>query len=326
MLVGRSSKLLTVVLVIVLMLSGCSSDDSSNNQPAGPDAETKNLNAQVASYDLAAGGKSRFIVGLFTSDENFVSWGRVDLEFFYLGRNEASNAPEEVGPTGEGRFLPVPDSGGGEFQPREGPIAVPASEGRGVYEALVKFAKPGFWGVRVTVDFKDGPTQTADASFAVLPQHEVPTLGDQAPRTENLTIDSSDAPIEAVDSRAQGDGDVPDPELHESTVADSIRKGRPAVIVISTPVYCVSRFCGPITDMVASLSKEFGQSVDFIHIEVWRNFEKQVLNKGAADWIYRGESAAEPWVFVVDGDGVIVERLDNVATADEIRAAIEKTM
>lgn len=77
--------------------------------------------------------------------------------------------------------------------------------------------------------------------------------------------------------------------------------------------------------MVASLSKEFGKDIDFIHIEVWRDFEKQVLNKGAAEWIYRGEDAAEPWVFVIDGDGVIIERLDNVATADEIRAAIGET-
>lgn len=229
--VSWSLKTSTVALAALLVLSGCSSDDAANSQSEGS-GEAKDepgLKAQVASYDLAVGGRSRFIVGLFTPDENFVSWGSVDLQFFYLGRNEATNTPEEVGPTGEGRFLAVPDSGGSEPKQRQGPVAVPASEGRGVYEAMVEFAKPGYWGVRVTVDFKDGPTQTADASFAVLDQHAVPVAGDKAPRTENLTVDSSDAPIEAVDSRAKSDGDVPDPELHATTVADSIRKGRPAV-------------------------------------------------------------------------------------------------
>jgi hypothetical protein len=33
-------------------------------------------------------------------------------------------------------------------------------------------------------------------------------------------------------------------------VADAIAAGRPVMVVGSTPVFCVSRFCGPITDAV----------------------------------------------------------------------------
>jgi hypothetical protein len=91
-------------------------------------------------------------------------------------------------------------------------------------------------------------------------------------------------------------------------------------VVFATPVYCVSKFCGPITDMVEGLEKRYGDRADFIHVEIWNNFQRQAINKAAADWLYRegGDELLEPWVFLIGADGVIVERWDNVATEEEI--------
>ncbi|MGH2765962.1 MAG: hypothetical protein ACRDKA_08645, partial [Actinomycetota bacterium] len=119
------------------------------------------------------------------------------------------------------------------------------------------------------------------------------------------------------DSRA-ATGEIPDPELHRTTVADSVAAGHPALVVISTPVYCVSRFCGPLTDMAQDLAADYGDRAEFIHIEVWRDFENQVVNKGAADWILREDELQEPWVFLVGSNGRVVGRWDNVATRQEI--------
>jgi len=94
-------------------------------------------------------------------------------------------------------------------------------------------------------------------------------------------------------------------------------------VAVATPVYCVSKFCGPVTDMVQELAAEYSDRADFVHIEVWRDYEGQVVNKGAADWILRGDNLQEPWVFLVDAEGRIVERWDNVATRQEIEPLLQ---
>ena len=55
------------------------------------------------------------------------------------------------------------------------------------------------------------------------------------------------------------------------------------------------------------------------------DFEGNALNRGAAEWIYPDEDTdpAEPWVFLVDGDGTVLERWDNVANSDDVAAAVD---
>jgi hypothetical protein len=100
------------------------------------------------------------------------------------------------------------------------------------------------------------------------------------------------------------------------------------MVVVSTPTYCRSRFCGPVTDSVAELARRFGDRVAFVHLEVWEDFEAQKLNEAAAAWIAPpgAEDAREPWVFIVDGHGVVVERFDNVATDAELEAAVRRLL
>lgn len=47
--------------------------------------------------------------------------------------------------------------------------------------------------------------------------------------------------------------------------------------------------------------------MNFVHLQVWRNFENSLVNKAAEEWIYRDRSKAifEPWVFVLGGDGAV---------------------
>jgi len=280
------------------------------------------LRAEVASYDLAAGEKSRFIVGLFTGDELFVGYGTVRLAFSFLGAKEASGAPE-AGPKATGRFLLVPGTGPQRIP--DSPVAVPASKGRGVYAADVTLDRAGFWEVEVVADVEGRGKLMATAAFQVLDAHRVPAPGDRAPETENLTLRSRDgAPKVAVDSRWTNGEKIRDPELHRSTIASSMQKGHSIVVVFSTPVYCVSRFCGPITDMVQDLAHDYSDRADFIHIEIWRNFQKGIINQAAADWLLQDNDLREPWVFLIGSDGRIRERWDNVATRAEIEPYLER--
>jgi hypothetical protein len=274
--------------------------------------------AAVASYDLAAGAETRFIVGLLTEDNLFVSGGSVGLRFFFLGEEQAEGLPDLVDEA-TGEFLPLP----GSPSPAGTEVMVgPASRGRGVYAVeAITFERAGFYEVEVTAEMPGGP-QTDGAPFQVLPEPQVPAPGDKAPPSENLTV--KDEPLEAVDSRA-ANGPIPDPELHRTTIADAIAHGRPVLAVFSTPVYCVSRFCGPVTDVVAELSADYGDRAEFIHVEVWHDYANQEINQAAADYLLTpGGDLNEPWVFLIGGNGRILARWDNVATRQEIEPWLKR--
>ncbi|MGH8986421.1 MAG: hypothetical protein ACRDY6_21480, partial [Acidimicrobiia bacterium] len=296
---------LALALSAALALAACSNGDSdeaaTSSSTDGPAASE--LVAQAASFDLAAGPPGRFIVGLFSQDHGNVGYGTVELRFSYLGRDSAEGTPTP-GPTATATFLPVP--GSAPPSPPPGPAFLRPSEGRGVYAAQVEFDRAGIWEVEVSAALVEGNTVQATAAFEVLDRHRVPAPGEDAIASENLTIDSADVSPIAIDSRAGDDQPVPDPELHSTTIADAIQTGRPALVVFATPTFCVSRFCGPVTDMVGGLASDYADRASFIHVEIWEDFEAQRLNATAAEWLTRGGADGnEPWVFLIGADGRI---------------------
>jgi hypothetical protein len=308
------------VIVAAMFLASCSSGDEGPGPPSKNGPVGQGLVVQVANYELLAEGENRFIAGLLTEDNLFVSGGTVSMSF--------SAVPEGGGAVGgpvteaTGKFLHIDE---GHGPPPESVTVGPASIGRGVYSANpVVFDVEGTWQVEVEADLGGGDVRTATAAFQVLSEPRVPAVGQKAPRTENLTIGAEGAPAVAVDSRAETAGGIPDPELHETTIAAAVEAGRPALVVFATPVYCVSQFCGPITDMVAGLAETYGDRADFIHVEIWRDFQNKVVNKGAAEWVLRGDDLTEPWIFLIGGDGRIVARWDNVATPEEIEPLLKE--
>lgn len=304
-----------VALAVALLLGACTAD-----RPPPPPERGGGLVAQVASYEPVAGGGNRLIVGLLTEDNLFVSGGEASFALAFLG--EEGGAPQPSGKTAA-TYLPIVEPGAAPPPPR--PTIGPASQvGRGVYAAYdVSFDRAGPWQVEVSVEV-GGSTRKATAAFQVLPESLVPGVGEKAPRTENLTLDTPDAPPGAIDSRAATGQAVPDPELHRTTIAELIRRGRPFLAVFATPVYCVSRFCGPITDMVDGLREEWGDRVAFVHVEIWRDFQGQVVNQAAAEWLQTPDGGlTEPWIFLVGADGRVIARWDNVATPQEVEPFLD---
>lgn len=312
------------LLLVALTAAGCGNGKTKPDVDAQGDAgKPTEMAAQVASYDLVAGRAGRFIVGLLAGDQSqLVSFGTVELSFAYLGeRSSAKPAGPAMGPV-TARFLPIP---GQRIDPAEpGPRFVQGSSGTGVYGASdVTFDRAGFWQVAATATI-DGQKRRAEATFQVLDRSPIPAPGDPAPRTEHPLGGAVGVDPRSIDSRAASDAPIPDLELHTTTIAAALAAGKPLMVVVSTPTYCMSRFCGPITDSVSSLAKGHADRMVFVHLEVWKNFEKSELNKAAAEWIYPAgtEDAREPWVFVVGRDGRITHRFDNVATDAELAQAV----
>lgn len=312
-----------VVLAMAVLTAACGKggDGPAVVKEGGADASTETA-AQVASYELVAGRSGRFIVGLLAADQTrLVAFGTVQLRFAYLGDRGTGKPAGPEGPAVTARFLPIP---GQEIDPADsGPRFVQGSEGTGVYGAPdVTFDRPGFWQVSASATIEGRPTK-ATAAFEVLERSPIPATGDPAPRTENPVAGTPGVEPASIDSRAAGDAPIPDPELHATTVAAAVDAKRPLMVVVSTPTYCQSRFCGPITDSVSALAKRYGNRMAFVHLEVWKNFDKSEVNQAAAEWIYPPgtKDPREPWVFVIGRDGRITHRFDNVATDAELEQA-----
>ena len=316
---SRITRTVTGLVTVTLLVASCSGDAGEPTTPSATQAGPAQLAAEVGSYDLAAGKKTRFMVGLIAGENRFVSYGTVQFAFAYLGRYEPA-ASGQASIIETGRFLPVP---GSTAAGKPGPVAVSGADARGVYAADVTFDRPGYWGVLVNVDLQGQGPAGAKTTFQVLAKNQVPAVGMPAPRTRNLTVAATGVAKQAIDSRARTEGKIPDPELHQTTIAQAIAQRRPLVAVFSTPVYCVSQFCGPITDLVAELAPRYPRAA-FVHVEVWQDFEKRQVNKAAADWLLRQGDLHEPWVFVIGPDGKITARFDNVASSADLEAALER--
>jgi hypothetical protein len=306
----RRIALLALVSALTLLAS-CSSSDS-------PSAKDR-MQAELATSDIYVNAPQRVAVGLIFANGKLVTFGSVGFSFSYLGTTKQPIAPQ-AGPQATAAYIPTPGTPQGRGS---GPTITDTA--RGVYEAEnVTFDAPGVWSVLVTADIAGAGTQMARKAFLVEAAPALPAPGQPALRTENLTIHSKGVPLAAIDSRASIEGSIPDRNLHEWTIAEAIAEHRPALVVFATPVYCISRFCGPVTDAVEQLSRKYANRAEFIHVEIWRDFEKHVINKAAADWLYRNRDLTEPWLYLIGANGRILDRWSSLFDVQEVGRELEQ--
>ena len=187
-----------------------------------------------------------------------------------------------------------------------------ATDVQGIYVAQVIFAHPGSWGLEILTQQGDGPVEAARLSVNVLAVSHTPMLGAPAPPSRNL-IASDVSDLRQIDS-----SEPPDPRLHQTRIADAIAQGKPQVIVFATPKFCTSRVCGPVVDVVRTLLPDYGKRVVFIHQEIWQAGTPQQFAPTVQEWHLR----SEPWIFVVDAQGMIRTKFEGLTTRRELEAAL----
>lgn len=310
----RTLAALTAIAVTVAACSASGTIGTTGHQ----------LSAETASFDLAVNSAQPFLIGLIGPEQESVAYGTIQLTFTYSGPVNRPLPTARTGPTATAHFVAVPAQSVDLTTP--GPKLVEPSVARGVYQTdPMTFDAAGYWeaSTRVRVN---GRQMNASAAFEVLEQHQVPFVGDAAPRTVQALAGDPTIPANAIDSRAQDGTPIPDPELHNTTIAAALDAHRPLMVVIATPTYCTSRFCGPITDAVARLAARYGDRMAFVHLEIWADFTNHQLNPWVNDWIVPrdGTDGREPWVFVINRDGIITHRFDNLVNDAELDTAAQQ--
>ncbi len=185
---------------------------------------------------------------------------------------------------------------------------------RGLYVTQVTFPHPGPWGLEVVASQEDGARDTARVTVTVLEASRTFALGAAAPRSHNL-IASDVADLRQIDT-----SQPPDPRLHQVRIVDAIAQGTPQVLVFATPQFCHSRMCGPVVEIVRRLLPVYAERVVFTHQEIWQDLAAQQPFPTVQEW----HLPSEPWIFVVDGEGIIRAKFEGLVTVREVGAVLQQ--
>jgi hypothetical protein len=141
-----------------------------------------------------------------------------------------------------------------------------------------------------------------------------PDVGEKAIRVDTDTPRDVGGDLKAIDTRLP-----PIPELHDTNFADVLGK-KPVVLAFATPQLCQTRVCGPVVDVVAEVSSRT-EGVEFIAQEIYVDND---INQGFRPQVAAWRLPTEPWTFVIDADGRIVERFEGALSVRELEAAVDK--
>ncbi len=194
----------------------------------------------------------------------------------------------------------------------------------GVYVVDADFPSSGTWGAEFVTAINNAATESIRVTFEVQPDASVVSVGDAAPASDTPTladvgwdvalISTDDAPVEA---------------FYETSVADALAAKKPFVLVFATPKFCATAQCGPTLDRIKPIAAAH-PDVTFINVEPYAltmtdGALQPVLTDGALtpapatnDW----KLPAEPWVFVVDGDGIVTASFMLIFGDAELEAAV----
>ena len=160
----------------------------------------------------------------------------------------------------------------------------------------------------------NGSSETSRLTVLVQQSAATLTVGSAAPRSRNL-IAKDVKELRQIDTSER-----PDARLHQVRIADAIALGKAQLIVFATPQFCTSRMCGPVVDIVRTLLPAYGKQVVFTHQEIWQDFADKKVFPTVEEWRLR----SEPWIFVVDGQGIIRAKFEGLVTAMELERALQE--
>ena len=174
-----------------------------------------------------------------------------------------------------------------------------------------------FWTFHTTLDtvgfysliVDGGPAEGAAFQIHDPADLSVDRVGDSLTGFDTPTFDDPRG-VEVVCTRQ------PEPcPFHGVTLTEALATGRPVVYIVGTPAHCQTGVCGPVLEQMIELADELGDSAVFVHADVYADRAATTV----APAVQAARLTFEPTVFVTDASGVVIERLDAVWDASELR-------
>jgi len=187
-----------------------------------------------------------------------------------------------------------------------------------IYVSRLRLPRPGTYWLLAEPEGGPAPVQ-ALGNVVVHEEDPAPDVGDRAIASATPTIASVRGNLRLLTTRVP-----PDELLLRHSVASSLSAKAPFVLTFATPKYCTSRTCGPVVDVVEEVARRFAESdVRFIHVEVYEGNDPA---RGVNRWMKEWGLETEPWTFLVDRRGRIVERFEGVVSVLELEQAVQEKL
>jgi hypothetical protein len=196
----------------------------------------------------------------------------------------------------------------------------------GVYVFDADLPTAGSWGAQFTLATGDSAPELIRVGFDVQPDATGVGIGDPAPASDTPTLADVDGDVTRIST-----DDEPVEAFYETSVADALAAKKPFVVVFATPKFCQSQQCGPTLDRVKPVAAAH-PGVTFINVEPYQlemvdgqlqpilTGEPPNLTPAAAteDW----RLLSEPWVYVVDRNGIVTASFMLIFSDEELEAAV----
>ncbi|HET7517198.1 MAG TPA: thioredoxin family protein [Actinomycetes bacterium] len=284
---------------LAALLAACGGDDKpAGSAPAGSlqalRADATQLSLLGAQSQLPV-GTVLYTFGLSTADTRRVTGGAPEV---WVAKNDTGRA---AGPFPARWFELKAYETTKDRSPRS-PL-------RGFYGAEVEFPEPGNWMVAATVQAEAG---RAVGQGGVPVAAEVPAAVGSKAKPLATPVATTAAGRKKICTRE------PACPLHEISLDDALKAGRPTVVNFGTPLLCTSQICGPVVDEQMVVADKLGSKASFVHIEIYPSRDTSKPVKALTDYGF----TTEPWLLVVDRDGVIRARYEGPVTAGQIETAL----
>ncbi len=334
----RSSPLLACALSALALLTACGSDESTRD-PIEQVPEAGGLRQQVAdarevsrSDFPAAGGRSlaelaselgardgeaALASSVFTVGANRMAFGSIDEQGQFAFGRTAVYVARRPGERARGPYPAPADLLVTDPAFRSAQAATEEDPFAAVYAARVPFQRSGRHAIlTVTRAGERTVAATGEVSVTTRERDPIPDVGEKPPRVETDTLATAGGDVKAIDTRE------PPSDMHERSFSEVVGR-KPVALLFATPQLCQSRVCGPVVDVALQMKKSYGDRVEFIHQEVYRDNDP---NQGIRDPLARFNLRTEPWLFVVGDDGRITARLEGSFGLDAFERALQSAL
>ncbi|HEX8598181.1 MAG TPA: hypothetical protein VF952_06635 [Chloroflexia bacterium] len=307
----------TLGIVALLLAAGCG--DGGGTTPAvaptatlGAEAAPKIAMPVIAVTDLVV-GRNRFVFGLAdeTTGQPINDTPQVTIQFFRVHPDGTATKMSDANVVAHGENLPA-------F----------------LFVAQADFPEPGDWGALLTIQREGQKAYQSRLEFKVVADSAVPMVGEVPPLSQNQTI-KDDPTLDYICSAQPHD------DMHNMTIADAAKSGKPTLILFAAPGFCPSFTCGPNLEIAQALEEKYRDKVNFIHIETPNTIQdhRHTLpvepthrqNPGHYGILLPDTQTmeewglqSEPWIFLLDSQGKVAARFEGGLTLDEVEPELAK--
>lgn len=243
-------------------------------------------------------GPNRFAVGLFAPQKRMIHEAAVHFHYYDLSNPKAPLLELEADAT--------------RLQTPDGLTTMFAHERT--------FERAGDWGVEVQARFPDGTAAIRRIGFEVLAASPTLKPGDKAPALDTPTAAAMHNDLSRLTSAS-----APNPAFYELSLAEALANDKPTLLLLATPAFCQTRFCGPAYELTSELQRRHGDAFNFVHVEVYTGLPNPAANNWEVTPVMTAFGlSTEPWLFLIDAGGTIVYRVEGMFTTTEVEYHLQR--